>query len=58
MVISFKRSHAGTITLNDPDPASGHHRPTPPLETHGHSQASLGQSLTGFLLLSPGSWWA
>ena len=58
MVISFKRSHAGTAILNDPDPAAGHHQPTPPLETHGHSQASLGQSLTGFFLLSPGSWWA
>ena len=28
----------------------------PPLETPGHSQASLGQSLVGSLLLSPGSW--
>ena len=27
----------------------------PPLETPGHSQASLGQSLVGSLLLSPGS---
>ena len=34
-------------------------RPPPthtPLETPGHSQASLGQSLVGSLLLSPGSW--
>ena len=30
--------------------------PTPPLETPGHSRASLGQSLVGSLLLSPGSW--
>ena len=28
----------------------------PLLETPGHSQASLGQSLVGSLLLSPGSW--
>ena len=58
MATSFKRFHAGIATLNAPDPAAGHHQPTPPLETHGHSQASLGQSLVGFLLLSPGSWWA
>ena len=32
------------------------HRPVPLLETPGHSQASLGQSLVGSLLLSPGSW--
>ena len=31
-------------------------QPMPPLETPGHSQASLGQSLGGSLLLSPGSW--
>ena len=30
----------------------------PLLETPGHSQASLGQSLVGSLLLSPGSWCA
>ena len=39
-----------------PNPAAGHCRPTPPPETPGHSQASLGQSLGGSLLLSPGSW--
>ena len=39
-----------------PDPAAGHHRPTPLPETPGHSQASLGQSLLGSLLLSLGSW--
>ena len=52
MVTSFKRSHAHTATLNAPDPATDHCRLTPP----GHSQASLGQSLVGSLLLSPGSW--
>ena len=54
----LQRFHAGIATLNAPDPAAGQHQPTPPLETHGRSQASLGQSLVGFLLLSPGSWWA
>ena len=53
---SCKRSYALTATLGAPDSAIGHHRPTPPLETSGHSQASLGQSLVGSLLLSPGSW--
>ena len=56
MVTSFKRSHAGTATLSAPNPAAGHYKPTPPPETPGHSWASLGQSLVGSLLLSPGSW--
>ena len=56
MVTSFKRSHACTATLC-PNPA-GRHRPTPLLETPGHSQANLGQSLVGSLLLSSGSWYA
>ena len=55
MVTSFNRSYACTATLTAPKPAAGHHRPTPPLETPGHSRASLGQSLVGSLLLSPGS---
>ena len=54
MATSFKRSHACT-TLSAPNPAAGHHQPTPPPETPGHSRASLGQSLVGSLL-SPGSW--
>ena len=37
-------------------PCTGHHQPTPPLETPGHSQTSLGQSV-GSLLLSPVSWY-
>ena len=49
MVTFFKRSQA-------PRPAAGRRRPTPLLETPGHSQASLGQSPVGSLLLSPGSW--
>ena len=56
MVTSFKRFHACTATLSAPNPAAGHHQPTPPPETPGHSRASLGQSLVGSLLLSPGSW--
>ena len=55
MATSIEMSHA---TLSAPNPAASHHRPTPPLETPGHSRASLGQSLVGSLLLSPGSWCA
>ena len=57
MVTSFKRPHACTATLCVPNPAVGHHRPTSPLETPGHSQASLGQSLVGScsFLLGPGA---
>ena len=44
IVTLFKRSHACTATLSAPNPAAGHHRPTPPPETPGHSWASLGQS--------------
>ena len=40
-----------------PNPAAGHCWPMPLLlETPGHPWASLGQSLVGSLLLSPGSW--
>ena len=56
MVTYFKRSHAHTDALSAPDPAAGHHGPTPLPEIPGHSQASLGQSLVESLLLSPGSW--
>ena len=56
MATSFRRSHACTVTLTAPNPAAGHHQPMPLLETPGHSWASLGQSLVGSLLLSPGSW--
>ena len=51
MGTSCKRSQA----LSTPNPAAGHHRPTPLPDTPGHSRASLGQSLVGSLLLSPGS---
>ena len=56
MVTSFKRFHAHTGVLCVLNPEAGHHRPMPPPETPGHSWASLGQSLVGSLLLSPGSW--
>ena len=55
MVTSIKKFDAHTATCSAPDPATGHHRPTPPPETPGHSQASLGQSPVESLLLSPGS---
>ena len=59
MVTSFKRSHACIATLSAPNPAAGHHQPTPPLETPGHSQASLGQSLVGMRMrwLQKMRWW-
>ena len=56
IMTSFKRSHASTVTLSAPNPVAGHSWPTPLLETPGHSQAGLGQSPVGSLLLSPGSW--
>ena len=56
MVTSFKRSQTYTATLSAPRTAAGHCRPTLPPEIPGHLWASLGQSLVGSLLLSPGSW--
>ena len=50
-------SQACSATLSAPDPVAEYHQPTPPPETPGHSQASLGQSPLGSLLLSPGSWY-
>ena len=56
MVTSFKRSPAALLYSVRPtlqittNPASA--------ETPGHLHASLGQSLMGSLLLSPGSWCA
>ena len=58
VAISFKMSHACTATLSAPKPAAVHCRSMPLPKTPGHSQASLGQSLVGSLLLSPGSWCA
>ena len=56
MVTSFKRPHVCTAALSAPKPAPGHCRPMPPPETPGCSRASLGRSLVGSLLLSPGTW--
>ena len=55
MVTSFQRSHAGTATLSAPDHAAALRQLTPPLESPGHSRASLGQSLVGYcsFLLGP-----
>ena len=46
------------VSLSAPNPAAGLGWPIPPVETPGHSQASLGQPLVRSLLLSPGSWCA
>ena len=54
MATSFKSSHACTAALSAPSPAAGHRRPTPPLETPGHSQqvwASLLWGHCSFLLV-------
>ena len=56
MATFFKRSCAYTVVFNAPDPAAGHCWPRPPLETPGHSQASLHQSLVGWVLLPPEFW--
>ena len=56
MVTSFKRSYVPIAALSAADLAPGHHQSMPLPETPGHSLASLGQSLVGSLLLSPGSW--
>ena len=55
-VTSFNRFHALIAILSAPNPAAGHHRPMPLLETPGHPQASLGQCPVGSLFLSSGSW--
>ena len=47
MATSLQRSHAHTATPSALNPVAGHPRPMPPLETPGHLQASLGQSLVG-----------
>ena len=41
MVDSFKRSHVCTAIVHAPNPAAGHHQPTPPLETPGHTGKSV-----------------
>ena len=56
MVTSSKRPHACIATLRAPNPTAGYCQCMPLSRTPGNSQASLGQSLVGSLLLSPGSW--
>ena len=56
MVTSFKRSFARIVALNDPDPVAGHCWQCLCWRLLGKSRESLGQSLVGSLLLSPGSW--
>ena len=46
---SFKKFYACSAALSAPDLAAGHLQSMPPLETLGHSQASLDQSLVGSL---------
>ena len=60
MATSSKRAYAipNSAVSRAPVHVAKHHQPTPMPETPGHSQASLGQSLVGSLLLSPGSWCA
>ena len=53
MAIFSKRSCAYTGTLSAPEPEGDCHQPMPLSETPGYSQANLGQSLVGSLLLSP-----
>ena len=56
IMADLQKVHFKTATLSASNPAAGHRQPTPLPETPGHSQTSLGQSLVGSLLLSPGSW--
>ena len=55
IMVTIRRPCAGTAALSALDPAAAHCQPTAVPETPVHSQASLGQSLVGPLLLSPGS---
>ena len=56
MMTTFKMTYAPTDAFSDPEPTEEHCQLMHPLETLGHSQGSLAQSLVGSLLLSPGSW--
>ena len=44
------------LFIQCPDPIAGHCGHLPPLETPGHSQVSLPQSLVGTLLLYTDAW--
>ena len=58
MVTSFKMPQACTAAISAHDPAAGFPQPMLLPDSPGHLRASLGQSLVGSLLLSPGSWCA
>ena len=51
----LQKVYERTAPLSAPGPVAGHCQCTPVPETPGYSWASLGQSLVGSLLLSPGS---
>ena len=57
MVTSLKRSQACTATVHAPNPAAGHHQPTPSPETYGHPQeVSCGVTVPfSWVLLHQGS---
>ena len=57
MATSSKGSPACIATLSAPNPAAGHHQPTPLPETPGHPQAIWGSLLWGHcsFLLGPGA---
>ena len=55
MVTSLKRSHSCTATFSVPNPAAGHHRPMPPLETPGHRQV-CDSLLWGHCSFAPFCW--
>ena len=54
MVISIKRPHACTATVRAPNPAAGHHRPTPLPKTPRHPQAKSRTDSCGVTV--PFSW--
>ena len=51
---SFKKSYVRTAALSAPSPASGHHRPTPLLETPGLFMGKSGS--VSFGVTAPFSW--
>ena len=55
---SSKQFCTCTAALSAPDLAAGHCQSMPPLQTPGHSRASLGHPLVGSLSFSSGSWCA
>ena len=50
IMVTFKRSHACTAIVHAPNPAAGHHQPTPPLETPGHTGESVSVHKVLFVL--------